>query len=179
MKLWLKEILPEGCQIERQLERDWLQDVLSGGGSVNFRPAAECPISIQARRLGADVLLQSDFALELVVDCSACLRDFELRVPVAFALTLKPAPAQRQVSSEELELSKEELGEFFFEGDFLDLGEILREQILLALPMYPRCREDCRGLCPVCGANLNETECGCERGQTDPRLIVLKSITKS
>jgi uncharacterized protein len=179
LKLWLREIVPEGCQVSRQLTQAWLEDVLSGSGSVSFRPGGECEITIQARRVGVDVLLQSDFGLDLTADCSNCLNDFALRVTVGFSVTLRPAPAASRAVAQDLELTEDDLGEFFFEGDFIDLGEILREQILLALPMYPRCSEDCRGLCPVCGANLNQRECGCERGEVDPRLIVLKSISKN
>ncbi len=178
MKLWLKEIVPEGCQVHRQLGQAWLEDVFSVADLVNFRPGGDCDIVLQARRVGSDVLLQSDFGLALTADCSACLKDFPLQVMVGFSVTLRPAPAKRSAVSEDLELGADDLSEFFFDGDFIDLGEILREQILLALPMYPRCSEDCRGLCPVCGADLNQGECGCERDDVDPRLIVLKSISK-
>jgi uncharacterized protein len=58
----------------------------------------------------------------------------------------------------------------------LDLGELLREQFLLALPMKPLCDDGCRGLCPECGANLNRTPCGCAPTWEDPRLAALKGL---
>ena len=64
-------------------------------------------------------------------------------------------------------------------GDVIDLDEILREQIILALPMYPRCSPECRGLCPVCGIDLNQETCDCQRDEIDPRLAVLKTFTKN
>jgi uncharacterized protein len=77
-----------------------------------------------------------------------------------------------------MELSKEDLEECYYSGDMIDLDEILREQIILALPMYPRCVEECRGLCPVCGVDLNKETCDCQRDEVDPRLAVLKTLTK-
>ena len=57
----------------------------------------------------------------------------------------------------------------------LDVTEVARQHLLLALPMVPVCRPDCRGLCPRCGANLNERECGCQRDEVDPRLAPLRN----
>ena len=63
-----------------------------------------------------------------------------------------------------------------YSGKVIDLDPLVREQLVLSLPAYPVCREDCKGLCPVCGANLNERECGCDRHVPDPRWAGLKSI---
>jgi uncharacterized protein len=63
-----------------------------------------------------------------------------------------------------------------YDGKVVDWAAIVREQLLLALPIAPRCREDCKGLCPVCGVNKNETDCGCVTKQTDPRWDKLKLL---
>ena len=63
-----------------------------------------------------------------------------------------------------------------YTGKVIDLDPIVREQVLLALPAYPVCNEGCKGLCPVCGANLNERECGCDRHVPDPRWAGLKNV---
>ena len=63
-----------------------------------------------------------------------------------------------------------------FDGKVIDLDPIVREQLLLALPMSAVCTEDCKGLCTVCGQNLNEKQCGCDTRQVDPRLAALKNI---
>ena len=65
-----------------------------------------------------------------------------------------------------------------YDGDRIDLDEIVREQILLALPTRQLCAEDCKGLCPSCGANLNEKACGCEQQQTDPRWSALEALKR-
>ena len=66
----------------------------------------------------------------------------------------------------------------YYDGDRLDLGEVVREQVLLALPLKPLCREDCRGLCPRCGQNRNLGPCGCPPPEEpgDPRLEPLRKL---
>ena len=65
-----------------------------------------------------------------------------------------------------------------FEGDSIDLDELVREQILLALPTRHLCREDCKGLCQKCGADLNAGDCSCEQGETDPRWAALADFKR-
>jgi uncharacterized protein len=73
----------------------------------------------------------------------------------------------------------EDADEEWFDGKRIDLDPILREQVLLALPMSLLCAESCRGLCPVCGENLNLKDCRCERKVADPRWMALKDIKLS
>ena len=63
-------------------------------------------------------------------------------------------------------------------GDSFELDEIIREQLILNMDMTVLCREDCKGLCPKCGRNLNEGDCGCDRTEIDPRLAKLKQLLK-
>ena len=178
MQLPLTQIGEEIRQIERDLEKDWLSQALSGKHTCDFRALGGPRALISVQRMGLDVYLTAECTLNLQTDCSACLNEFELKVPVAFSLTLKPRPRSDD-AADDLELSKEDLEECFYEGDVIDLDEILREQIILALPMYPRCSPECRGLCPVCGIDLNQETCDCQRDEVDPRLAVLKTFTKN
>jgi uncharacterized protein len=73
------------------------------------------------------------------------------------------------VNVDDLELS-------VYQGEEVDLSPLIREQVLLALVDRPLCREDCRGLCPRCGVNLNERECGCVAETPAPRLAVLRTL---
>ena len=70
----------------------------------------------------------------------------------------------------------EELGVVLFEGDQIDFRAIIQEQVILAIPMQPICRQDCRGLCARCGANLNDGPCDCRGDDVDPRLAILKTL---
>jgi len=111
-------------------------------------------------------------ALEL--GCSRCLEPFRLPVNSAFDLRYLPQATNR--GGEEDEVGEDALDVAFYEGEAIDLGQMLREQFYLVLPMKPLCRLDCRGICPVCGANRNTVECGCEAKWEDPRLAPLKGL---
>ena len=74
------------------------------------------------------------------------------------------------------EVEEDDLSTAFYENDAIDLGQLMMEQFQLALPMKPLCREDCKGLCPNCGMNLNTGTCDCNVKWEDPRLAALKAI---
>ena len=83
-----------------------------------------------------------------------------------------PAQTQREIHDEDLTTA-------YYRDGSLDIGELLREQFQLALPMKPLCSEECRGLCLECGANLNRVECNHAPRWEDPRLAPLKGLMKS
>src|SRR5215475_5648174 len=70
----------------------------------------------------------------------------------------------------------DDLSTAFYENDEIDLQQLMREQFYLALPMKPLCSDSCRGLCPVCGTNLNRGTCDCKRDWDDPRLAALREL---
>ncbi|HTM57965.1 MAG TPA: DUF177 domain-containing protein [Candidatus Udaeobacter sp.] len=93
------------------------------------------------------------------LDCVRCLKRFELSVRPAFEIYAERAGAARRPREED-ELERDDYM-MFHDGRRLDLGEQARETLLLEIPVAPHCREDCAGLCPRCGADLNEGPCGC------------------
>jgi uncharacterized protein len=108
--------------------------------------------------------------------CSRCLEPFVLPVDAAFDLRYQPhAP---EAAGDEREIEEDDLSTAFYENEHIDLGQLMREQFYLALPMKPLCRPQCAGLCPVCGTNLNRGTCVCTREWSDPRLAVLKTLKK-
>jgi uncharacterized protein len=88
-------------------------------------------------------------------------------IPVVQDFDLSYRPVSTLVRAEEVELPTDELEVGFFSGDGIELADVVTEQVILALPMKIICRADCRGLCPVCGANLNFEKCGCLPAQED------------
>ena len=111
---------------------------------------------------------------ELELPCSRCLEPFRLPVDQAFDLRYHP---QAEASSEtETEVAEEDLETSFYRDEQIDLNELLREQFYLALPMKPLCRDDCKGLCPQCGTNLNTGTCDCTSEWEDPRLAAMKQF---
>jgi uncharacterized protein len=110
----------------------------------------------------------------LELPCSRCTEPFTLPVEAAFDLRYHPQSAN--TGEGERELQDDDLSDAYYEDETIDLGQLMREQFLLALPMKPLCRDDCRGLCPVCGTNLNRGTCDCKRDWDDPRLAALKAL---
>jgi uncharacterized protein len=112
-----------------------------------------------------------------------------VKLPVAFDLTFVPAEEAGTVEHPDRgeredrgeghsggSFAPKDLEEETYEGKFIDLDPIVREQVLLALPGYPVCQEGCKGLCSVCGGNLNERDCGCDRHVPDPRWAGLEKL---
>jgi uncharacterized protein len=112
--------------------------------------------------------------IELV--CSRCLEPFT--VPVDAAFDLLYLPAAEAPGDEEVEVAEEDINTAFYRDGVIDLAELVHEQLYLALPMKPLCRDDCKGLCPVCGVNRNSTTCTCDVRWEDPRLAGLKALFK-
>lgn len=105
------------------------------------------------------------------LNCSRCLDEFTWPIALSFEQEWrKPASFGGERATWTGEGEEEILP---FDGQSIEIGEILRDRILLSLPMKPLCRPDCRGLCPVCGANLNYETCTCQREEVDPRLMPL------
>jgi uncharacterized protein len=115
---------------------------------------------------------------ELELACSRCLESY--RFPMSAAFDLRYLPASSAVVAEgEHEMDEEQLEISYYRDDQIDLNELLCEQFYLALPMKPLCREDCGGLCPQCGTNLNTSTCGCAPTWDDPRFAVLKGLGRT
>ncbi|MES1255524.1 MAG: DUF177 domain-containing protein [Acidobacteriota bacterium] len=113
--------------------------------------------------------------LELV--CGRCLEPFTWPVAARFELRYQPQPpAAAGEVTPDLEVAEDDLATAFYEHDQIDLGQLVREQFYLSLPMKPLCQDGCRGLCPECGVNLNRTSCACTHRWDDPRLAVLKTL---
>jgi uncharacterized protein len=79
-------------------------------------------------------------------------------------------------SSEAAELTDAEMSVSVFDGEALDIDEIVKEQILLAVPSHMLCRDDCKGICPECGSDRNTGECSCVTDNIDPRWAALKNL---
>lgn len=111
---------------------------------------------------------------ELELSCSRCLEAY--RLPVDASFDQRYLPLGQGADDGEVEVEEDDLETSYYRDEQIDLDELLQEQCYLALPMKPLCREDCRGLCPQCGTNLNTGTCGCEQTWEDPRLAALKNL---
>lgn len=115
---------------------------------------------LRVERSGNRVTVRGDVSATVHLECVRCLREFDLGVTAPFTVF---ADRRGSAGSAEEELLERDDYMLFHDGRRLDLRESVRETLLLELPISPRCREDCPGLCPKCGADLNLGPCGCAR----------------
>jgi uncharacterized protein len=136
-------------------------------------------------RAGDRFHLRGRILATLQLACGRCLAPFPKPVDTTVDLTYVPdrqpvgTPAKDKGhggADEEVELQDEDLNTAYYHDHVLDLGEMLREQFYLSLPMQPLCRPDCQGLCPSCGIDRNVDTCQCHTDWVDPRLSGLKAL---
>lgn len=121
-----------------------------------------------------DIRVKGKLETSLEVPCARCLESVVHEVDRSFDLLYRPLGIDS--GHEELSVTDAEAEIGYYQGDGLLLEDTLREQVLLALPLKTICREDCKGLCPHCGKNLNEIQCTCVDEVEDPRWLALKDI---
>ncbi|BDV43184.1 hypothetical protein GURASL_21070 [Geotalea uraniireducens] len=107
--------------------------------------------------------------------CSRCLAEFDVDVDSSFILIYSKAN-QLSNDEDEIELGDEDLISVAYTGDEIDFSPEIAEQVIMELPIKPLCKEDCQGLCPQCGADLNESECGCEKSVHNLTFSALKNF---
>jgi len=122
----------------------------------------------------SEVRVRGRLRVQLETECDRCLEAAGLPIETDFDLFYQPMALLTREEEVEIDEGETEIG--FYEGEGLQLEEILRERVLLALPMQRICREDCKGICPVCGQNRNQNVCGCETRVQDDRWAALKDL---
>jgi uncharacterized protein len=132
----------------------------------------EVDIKCQISNTSGTIFIKGNLSVLFGINCSRCLEDVGLPSSGDFAYTLVPT---KQEIKEDVELKAEELEISYYQDDFIDLTPIICEQIILLIPIKPLCSEECKGLCPHCGSNLNTASCNCQLEFVDQRLAVLKN----
>ncbi len=120
------------------------------------------------------VLVKGTLRSEVELACSRCLNSFT--VPITLDIEEEYYPTIDIITGARIPVPGEPGSFTIDEHNILDLTEAVRQYALLAIPMKPLCREDCAGLCPSCGTNLNEAACTCPSDDTDPRWARLKNL---
>jgi uncharacterized protein len=118
--------------------------------------------------------LRGTITADVELDCTRCLASVGRHVSIPFEDVFVDATDEPKVK--DLELDETDLDVDLIEGNEIDLTDVVREQILLDLPEQVLCKEDCKGLCPQCGADRNLIDCSCEEKTIDPRWAALKDL---
>ncbi len=172
MRITVAKIPEEGLKYGFTRPGEWFREFGRGREDLPVE-LGPVEVSLKARRTGDTVYLEGTIETTVTADCCRCLEAARLPLAAAFAYTGVP---EEERFAEERELRSEDLEVVFYTEDTLDLDPIVYEQILLQIPLKILCREDCRGLCPHCGANLNDGPCRCPEEAVDGRFSVLKKL---
>jgi uncharacterized protein len=167
MLIHLEDILPEGIKVELELDPDD-----PAVRNLNIRGPVKGILKIS--KTGHQVLVQGQVNGEVRLTCARCLKDFTVVMDEKVDIELRPV-FDLDRTAQERELGSDDLDVEFFRGDALDAGHLAAEQISLAIPMKPLCKNDCSGICPECGADRALGKCECEP-DTDPRWSALKDL---
>ena len=134
------------------------------------------PVSVEGRirRKGEEVELPGRLRTKVAVLCGRCLKSVELPIEADFIERFTPAVSWK--NEEQHELRAEDLNLAAFDGEAVELDDLVKEEIILAMPGHILCQEECKGLCPNCGADLNAGSCGCTIKETDSRWEKLKDL---
>lgn len=154
------------------IERTYPGSAFASGDDYAVR--SEVALALEVHKDRDRYRLVGTVRATLHLACSRCLEAYP--VPVDAAFDLRYLPQTTNTGDGEREIEEDDLATAFYRDEVIDLGELAREQFNLALPMKPLCREDCRGLCPHCGTNLNRDSCACAGRWEDPRLAGLRSL---
>ena len=175
MKINIATIPEAGLSVRFSIAGDAFADLAADRGEPAFTLQA-VDVAGEIKRERQIVLFTGTLQTVVETACSRCLETAQVTINESFSNALLP---ETEVGKEESELQAEDMDTTYYTGEIIDLGPLIVEQVLLQIPMKALCQESCRGLCPLCGENLNSGNCGCSVDTVDPRLAVLRKFKVS
>ena len=174
MRVRIDEIPESGRTLRFHWDEDRLRQFVPPGDPFNLKLLRPINVVLNLNRCPDHIRITGKIEGSLGVSCHRCLGRF--RLPLNEPVDIYLVADARVPKAEEKELVPDELAYEFFDGEVVEVDQLVAEQIFLALPVKVLCREDCRGICPGCGANLNEEACRCKAGSTQSPFAKLKLI---
>jgi len=168
MIIEVNKLLNQTLRITRSLVRSGEYRLTEG---VKYAGPVDIDFTLTEKE--GDLKIVGRFSTDLSISCDRCLASYE--VPLEQEVDLLFIPRDHMPDEIDVELADEDMKIASYRNT-IDLSQVIDEQVVLSLPMKNLCSEDCRGLCPRCGKNLNEGDCGCVEERVDERLLVLKEI---
>ena len=138
----------------------------------DFRFPPSLEVNLVYYRSGRELFFQGWLGGGIEGRCSRCLKSYSFPLEKQFDFVLTPEP----VSAKNKELNRDEIGLSFYAAEEINLSPFIKEQVLLALPIRPLCKDGCRGFCAGCGVNLNEESCLCASSKGDPRMAFFRTL---
>ncbi|MCF8144390.1 MAG: DUF177 domain-containing protein [Deltaproteobacteria bacterium] len=172
MIIRLKEILQAPRHIDLSFGSNWWRMEDSGDPVLDLDGPLEVHLTIFKE--GGHYVVDGSLSGKIRVRCDRCLEVYSREVQSDFRLLLA-SPLPEPIGSE-IVLSEEDMSVDFSADDAIEIDHLVREQLYLTLPIKFLCQERCRGLCPVCGINLNQEECTCRTKRGHPAFLKLKEL---
>lgn len=143
------------------------------GEADDIKGAGDVAVDVHLAKTGDEVFASGSAAVTVTMQCGRCLAEFEHRIEAVVEAPFFPRLPKEGKTDEE----EEDEGDInYHDGETVDVFPVLHDQLILALPLKPLCREDCKGLCPRCGEDLNVKECGCPKGSPGSPFEELKKL---
>jgi uncharacterized protein len=172
VKLRIDDITAEAKELALDEPVAEINRLLERGPIREYHLTEAVAVELSYYRSGMDVVFAGALKAPAEATCARCAEQFATSCARSFRFVLAP----KAVGEPDGDLRAEDLEFSFYEGEEIDVSPLIREQVLLALPTRPLCKEDCRGLCPQCGANLNREACGCAVAAQDLRFGILRTL---
>ncbi len=162
MRIHVDKIGPDGFDLEAPVSASWLKEALGSGSPFSCHEDGNLRVHLD--RVDDVVHVRGRARLRLHAACSRCLGPVDLALDTPIEVTLFPR-GQEPLPGPDGVLNADDMGVATYEGEEIDLSNVVHDEVFLELPMSPLCSETCAGLCQFCGQNLNERRCGCEQPQ--------------
>ena len=163
MKILIEDIPDEGLDL----------DIEENFGPEEISLVSPVKAHLELTKAHSEVIVVGNLSAELEFECSRCLKKYRHVMAVPIDVVYHP---MEDIGTDRHELKDDEMDMGFYQGEELDMKELIREQIMLNIQMKPLCDENCRGICSQCGTDLNTDTCSCETKTIDSRLEVLKKL---
>jgi uncharacterized protein len=170
----LADIPEEGLHLDWKEDRDSLMPYLETLSRIDFDFESPLRSEVRVWKVGQSILIKGSVQTVLQLRCVRCLKEFSHSLSSTFDLTLHPL--KETSLGEETELNEEDMESSFFDGGEIHLSEIACEQVFLEIPCQPLCQEGCKGLCPLCGKDLNLGSCNCARPESGSSFSALQKL---
>jgi len=173
MKIDLTKIPPGGKKINFSLEPGWWKPDFDEERIVGL----DSPLSawLEICPTGEKIVVDGFLSARLLLRCDRCLETYTKDITTDFRVYLSMLPFKGEA---EVELLENDLNLDFIDDNFLDSDQIIKEQLILNLPMKTLCSDDCKGLCTICGCNFNIARCSCQSGYETPLYKQLETSKK-
>lgn len=183
MEILIDDIPEDGLTVHADSKADsWLLSVLKGAIGKRFTDKDKAKLSVTLIKYDENIDVTGELDVVSHPACDRCLKSYKEEESIPFHVFMAPLyeSKRQQVEEEkggfEKELVREDMEFSYYEGDRVDLNEIVREQVFLAEPLKHLCKDNCKGICQRCGKDLNEGPCKCKEDRHDKRWDVLKNF---